>query len=260
MKSANKFEYFTVNRGLHDLNPRFFGWEDCNPHQSLGPAVRNCTLLHCIIRGSGTFQTGGVTYTVKKGEVFRIIPGEVTCYAPNPDDPWEYRWLAFDGALAERFATLPPVFPVSAEAMRCFEIEESDTAVEYRMAAKLFLLYAEIFGPASSNGHYVRRVCDYINACYMQDLRVETIAEQMHLDRRYLSYLFRQKKGQTIQQYLISVRMCEAQKYLMSGNSVSRTAELVGYKDAFRFSKMFKKHFGMSPAIWKKHLDDAKDS
>lgn len=260
MTNPDKLEHLITNRGLHDLNPLLLGWEACEGGHTFGPFVRPYTLLHCVIRGKGSFHTGGVTYPVCAGEVFRILPGEVTTYRADDEDPWEYRWIAFDGELSQKFATLPPVFAVSEEAVRCFEMEEADNALEFRVAANLFRLYAVLFGPSSHNGHYVRRVRDYIKASYMQELRVESIAKHMNLDRHYLSRLFHQKMGQSIQEYLISVRMSEAQKCLLAGISVGDTAERCGYKDAFLFSKMFKKRFGVSPSNWKKQSEAEKNA
>ena len=80
---------------------------------------------------------------------------------------------------------------------------------------------------------------------------MEEISEKMNLDRRYLSRLFKEKTGQTIQEYLISVRMEAAKKQLARGASVAEAAQLCGYDDACNFSKMFKRLFGISPGKWK---------
>ena len=87
----------------------------------------------------------------------------------------------------------------------------------------------------------------------MQPLRVEQIAEEMNLDRRYLSRLFKEKTGQTVQEYLISVRMEEAKRRLEQGFSVEETAQLCGYEDALYFSRVFKKHFGCAPTAYTKN-------
>ena len=84
----------------------------------------------------------------------------------------------------------------------------------------------------------------------MQDLRVEEIADKMNLDRRYLSRIFKEKTGQTVQEYLISVRMEAAKQQLVRGASVNEAAKLSGYEDVCNFSKMFKRLFGVSPGQW----------
>ena len=247
------FNPMLTNRHLQDLNPLTVGAEDCAPRHSFGPAVRPYTLLHYVVSGQGIFQPGVVTYTVGPGEVFRILPGELTLYRADRQDPWSYRWVGFDGTLSAAFASLPPVFPLPAGLVACFSPEDGGQgAAEYRVASRLFRLYAELFGTAPRRADYVQRVQDYVDAGYMTQIRVGEIAAQLHLDRRYLTRLFREKTGQTIQEYLISVRMAEAQRCLAQGLPVGETAERCGYGDVFLFSKMFKRRFGVSPANWKK--------
>ena len=253
-----KKEIFLANRRLHDLNPLLLGREACEAGHTFGPAVRGYTLLHFVMRGRGVLYTGGEYYPVEGGEIFRILPGESTIYRADESDPWEYAWLGFDGALSHRFSELPPVFKASPRAAQCFEMEDEEGLPEYRVAASLFRLYEELFASVPHGRHYVRRVQDYVKASYMKPIRVEEIAERMHLDRRYLSRLFRQKTGQTIQGYLLSVRMQQAVRFLSQGISVGETAERCGYSDAFLFSKMFKKVYGVSPANWKKQRENEK--
>jgi AraC-like DNA-binding protein len=245
-------ESLLINRRFADLNPLVYGHERCRPNHSFGPAVRNYTLIHYVVSGCGTYTTRGVTYTVHPGEAFRILPGETTVYTADAKDPWNYRWIGFDGALSERFRELPPVFSLSERAAEIFFFSpENDGMQEYRLASELFRFYAELFTHhRAEQSHYVRRVKDYVRAMYMQEVRVERIAEQMNLDRRYLSRVFKERTGETIQEYLISVRMEEAKRCLHQGCSVGETARLCGYEDVCNFSKMFKARTGISPAYF----------
>ena len=52
-----------------------FGWEQCQPSHSYGPAARNHYLFHYVISGTGTLMaddTSGITqtYSVKSGQGF----------------------------------------------------------------------------------------------------------------------------------------------------------------------------------------------
>jgi AraC-like DNA-binding protein len=85
---------------------------------------------------------------------------------------------------------------------------------------------------------------------YMQEVRVERIAAQMNLDRRYLSRIFKEKTGKSIQEYLISDRIEEAKRCLSRGLTVSEAAILSGYEDVCNFSKMFKSRVGVSPSSY----------
>jgi len=241
-----------MNRHLEDLNPLIIGEEVCSPGHRYGPAIREYTLIHFVVEGCGTFYRGGHQYHIHAGEAFLILPEEVTTYCASEENPWIYQWVGFNGALAKKFETLPPVFSYTrnwaGEMLACYD---NDGVSEYRITSILFQMYAELFSTEHPKSHYVRRVKDYINALYMQDLHVEEIAERMNLDRRYLSRLFKEKTGQTIQEYLISVRMEAAKKQLVRGASVAEAAQLCGYDDVCNFSKMFKRLFDISPGRWK---------
>lgn len=242
-----------IDRGFKDLNPLIIGEEDCAPGHRYGPSIRPYTLIHFVKSGRGYFTRDGVTYTVQQGQAFLICPDEITVYSADEKDPWSYQWVGFNGELTPRFTSLAPVFSFErawVEEMLC--AYRADGMGEYRVAALLFEMYAELFATEKPQNHYVRRVKNYINALYMQPLRVEEIAEKFNLDRRYLSRLFKEKTGFSVQEYLIEVRMSEAKKQLLRGASVAQAAQLSGYDDVCNFSKMFKKCVGTSPKEWKK--------
>lgn len=246
-------DYILVNRYFQDLNPLIFGQQDCRSGHSFGPAIRKYTLIHFVTQGKGVLYKGGEAYPVHAGEAFMILPDEVTTYVADQDDPWHYRWIGFDGELSKKFADFSPVMEVSEDFF--WEVDrvlQQGAMVEYFLAGQLFRLLSELLAGRKHSNHYIRKVSDYIKTSYMREIHVEQIAASLNLDRRYLSRLFKEKTGQTIQEYLISVRMDEARRLLSEGRSVSETALLCGYLDVCNFSKMFKRVCGVSPIQWKK--------
>ena len=240
------------NRHFNDLNPIDIGWENCKPGYCYGPAIRRYTLLHYVEDGCGTLYKGGKSYPVQKGQIFIILPDEVTKYVADEEHPWVYRWIAFDGVLSKKFCELSPVVSLPEDLFpRVPNVKEYHGIVEYALAGQLYAMMSELFACGKHRNHYVRQVKDYIKSSYMRELRVEQIAESLSLDRRYLSRLFKEKTGQSVQEYLISVRIEEARKLLSEGYGVGETAMLCGYNDACNFSKMFKRICGVSPAKWK---------
>lgn len=239
-----------VNRAFGDLNPLILGEEQCKPHHSYGPAVRQYTLIHFVISGNGVLEKGGIKYSVCAGQAFVILPGEITTYYTG-EDPWKYQWIGFDGDLSKHFAHLSPVINFSHNwANEMLEAAESDGMLEYKVASLLFGMYAEFFASQKHSNHYIRRVKNYIQTMYMHPLRVESIAQMVNLDRRYLSRVFKERVGCSIQEYIIEVRMEQAKQYLENGVSVAQAARLCGYDDVCNFSKMFKRRFGVSPGDW----------
>ena len=241
-----------TNRFLRDLNPLVTGLQQCDPGHRFGPHIRKYTLLHYVISGKGTLYARGQSFSIGPGQVFLILPGEVTTYEADHRDPWHYRWIGFDGNLSTRFQDLEPVFsPPESLFANLFRLAGDPEVTEYRLSGALLELYAALFSPVGGNPH-VRKVESYIRTSYMHPIRVEQIAEALNLDRRYLSRLFKEKTGCSVQEFLIRTRMEAGAELLRKGRSVSEAAQLSGYEDITNFSKMFKKHYGRSPAAFSK--------
>ncbi len=240
------------NRHLHDLNPLFCGEEKCASGHTFGPAVRDCVLIHFIVSGSGTYTLNGITYSVCAGQAFIILPDRVTVYSADDKDPWHYKWIAFDGALSSKFSELAPVIRFTTNwADEILSLDRDAAMLEYAAASKLFLMYTEFFAKREEKNDYIKAVKDYVKAKYIQHISVEEISDRLSLDRRYLSRIFKQKTGKSIQEYIIWTRMEKAKKLLEQGSPVAQAAQLCGYDDVCNFSKMFKKQTGISPTLWK---------
>ena len=82
---GNTFFNIFPNENFIDLCMYQFGYEQCDPGHSFGPATRNHYLFHYILSGTGTlmaddFQGNTQTYSVKSGQGFMIFPGQINTY------------------------------------------------------------------------------------------------------------------------------------------------------------------------------------
>lgn len=237
-----------------DINPVDCGWERCAPGHYFGPAIRDYYLIHYVSSGCGTFKNQRAEYTVRAGQLFIIRPCEITYYRASDHDPWNYSWIGFKGNAAKILDTAPDI--ISADCKRFFDAMkgsvEYDSMREEVITAQIYLMIAELFGnKGTGRNHssgFASRAANYIDCRYMSPLSVEDLAVRMNIDRRYLSRLFKQEYGMTIQEYIVSTRMKHARAFLREGYSVGQAASMTGYSDVFNFSKMFKKHFGISPS------------
>ncbi len=99
---------------------------------------------------------------------------------------------------------------------------------------------------------YVKNVISYIQLKYSEPIRIEDIASSLGLNRSYLTRLFKEATGYSLQDYLLTYRMKSALKLLTDNKlSVAEIAQNVGYGDTFTFSKAFKRHFGQSPSAYR---------
>lgn len=232
--------------------PAFVGMEVCRPGHTFGPAIRDVTLLHFVLAGQGTFSSPRGTFRVGAGQFFVILPGEVTCYSADREDPWEYLWFAFDERGAGRMATLAPVLPSPPGIpLRLRELCESGITGRELYLSVLDELYYHLFSLGKEQTRLKERVRRYIDYSYMEPLTVENIAQTMGFDRRYLSRVFARGYGMTVKEYLTSVRLSHAEKLLVAGYSVGDVAAMTGYRDVFNFSRIFKKKNGLSPLAYR---------
>lgn len=243
-----------LNQNFQDLNPLFVGEAAMEPSESVGPKSLNVTMIHFVVKGRGTLHSRNQLFPVHAGQAFLILPGETVFYQADEEDPWEYQWVGFSGALSHDFSVLPPVFDVPENTLRFLkDLRTTDENLEYHMASDLFLLHARLIRPQNKTKDYVQLAIDYIRATYMQKLTVEEIARHLGLNRSYLSKIFSKRTNTTIQNYIMDVRYEESKRYLSKGFSVIETAAACGYTDPSNFSKLFKAREGMSPKHWQKY-------
>ena len=255
LPDPNQHEIYFGQHHYEDLNPLNCGYHICPPgHVARG--LRPFYMIHYVDEGCGYLLDGNRRITLSKGQIFIIRPYEDLQYVADELNPWQYTYKCFAGNKAKRLDTLDVrVSEMSAVPFaRLRELEErKDTREEMALSA-LYQIFAELFSGKSRQPHYVRRTVNMIHASYHSDqLSVARIADELSLDRRYLVRMFKEKTGMGIQEYIIKVRMDNAQTLLKNGFSVSTTASMVGYRDSFNFSKMFKKTTGLSP----KHYSQA---
>ncbi|MCM0649549.1 AraC family transcriptional regulator [Clostridium swellfunianum] len=99
----------------------------------------------------------------------------------------------------------------------------------------------------------VNTIIEYINNHYNEEISLDKLSKNHYLSPVYLSKVFKEETGDSPINYLINLRLDKAKELLEKGSlSIKAVAKLVGYNDAYYFSKLFKKHFGISPSKLKK--------
>lgn len=92
----------------------------------------------------------------------------------------------------------------------------------------------------------------YISAHYTSQLRLDDVAEQVHLTPSYFCMKFHQLTGQTFVEYLTGLRMEQAKEMLKySGRKIHEISSAVGITDARHFSRIFSRYCGMLPTEYR---------
>ena len=89
----------------------------------------------------------------------------------------------------------------------------------------------------------------YLIMNYRQSITSETLALRFNFVQSYISRIFKRQKGVSPNEFLTHYRMEIAKRYLREqpDMKIRELAPLVGVKDSYYFSKMFKKETGMWP-------------
>jgi len=86
-------------------------------------------------------------------------------------------------------------------------------------------------------------------------LGLQFLSENLKLSQSYISQLFKQETGTTINQYIISFRIDMASSQLLkSDRKIADIALSCGFPDQNYFTKLFKKCTGMTPSEYRGYV------
>lgn len=261
-----------------DLGLYQFGWEQCDPSHSFGPAARNHYLFHFCLSGTGTLYANNSkgttdTYQIKSGQGFMIFPHQICTYIADHEIPWEYVWIEFDGLRAKEtveLAGLSPDQPVyrarykdileSMKQEMLYIVNHKDES-PFHLIGHLYL-FIDSFVRSATSGQvnkgnslrdfYIKEAFSFIEQNFQNDISIEEIASFCGLNRSYFGKIFRENTGKSPQDFLISYRMTKATELLkLTGLSVGDIGNAVGYPNQLHFSRAFKNTYGISPRQWR---------
>ncbi len=100
-----------------------------------------------------------------------------------------------------------------------------------------------------SGSYIVDMACDYVRRNLSSTtLQLQTVAEALAVSSVYLSRIFKNKTGQNFSEYLLTIRMEQAQYLLRTTTlSTNEIALAVGYANPTYFRISFKSRFGITP-------------
>ncbi|GIO14231.1 DNA-binding response regulator [Cohnella xylanilytica] len=98
----------------------------------------------------------------------------------------------------------------------------------------------------------IHKLCEHIARNPDGDLRLQTLADYVHLSPVYLSKLFKQETGDNLSDYIASARI-ERAKYLLANTDLKiyDVARLSGYQSPKHFMLVFRKAVGVPPGAYR---------
>ena len=265
------------NENFVDIGLYQYGWEQCEPSHSFGPAARN----HYVISGTGTLMANDssgntIEYQIKSGQGFMLFPNQINTYIADQDLPWEYTWVEFDGLRAKEIVSTAglspdhPVYHAGSKDLRNEMMNEmlyiarhpgSSSESPFHMIGHLYLFLDYFMRSAATvrmnqsgkiRDFYIKEALSYIEQNFQNNITIEDIAAFCGLNRSYFGKIFHDTIGKSPQEFLISYRMTKAAELLkLTSLSIADIGNAVGYPNQLHFSRAFKNVYGTSPRSWR---------
>ena len=99
----------------------------------------------------------------------------------------------------------------------------------------------------------MERCKNYIAKHLYSRLSVQQMADDLGMNRTYLSGIFRRETGVTIQDYIMEHRVRAAANMLrFSTEPIGQIAEYLQFSSAGRFSEYFRRYYQMTPEQYRR--------
>ncbi len=251
------------------LNVQMLGFEECTKSKLNRKHTFEGNSLHFILSGKGYID--GIQ--IGKNDCFMIKKGHLAEYFPDSNDPWTYCWINFDGKMADKLLettglntdvctfSIQNTDLVFNHIKSAIDFNYQSTDVTMHINAVLLEIFASLatIKPELYTGktesvreNRVKRSIEYITKHYKEKDCIATLSKVENVNKRYLSRLFKEHSDLSPQGHMIKLRIEEAKILLKTRTyPINAVGEAVGYDDVLQFSKIFKKHTGMSPTQYR---------
>ena len=237
--------------------------EQCAADKHRLSVIPTHSAIHYVFSGAGYFNGQRLI----AGDGFLHLKDQLGTYYPDPTDPWCYGWMRVGGeasvySLAEMGISAlmdpPYVFHYTGLAAVRAIMESFDRMgnMLYRagMMRLIFSFHprAKSDTPQSQKEQLAFLARNEIESGYAMSVSVEEIAARLRISPSYLRKIYGSVFGISPQAALMQLRMRRARELLESGEtSISLVAASCGYEDPLQFSRIFHKHQGVSPRMYR---------
>lgn len=221
-----------------------------------------------VVAGRGTYQVDdGPVQPVEPGCIFSVYPGPTFHYGPFEGTSWaEYHfglggpgfprilnhgWFPSDGRVRQ-LVNVPPLVEGIRELMRITQRGgPGDADRSVMMAERLFveMYYSQArIQEVQTPSLTMAGVLDYCRERLAEEIDFEALARARAVSYSSLRQEMKRLTGMGPAHYLAQVR-CKAACELLSDTdlSVKEIGARVGVGDPYTFSRLFKRHIGLSP-------------
>lgn len=239
------------------------------------PQGRGDYQLYYVASGKAHFFFGGKEKIISKGNFVLFRPSEAQKYDIYASDKPETYWVHFTGYDVERlldyyqFSKGQNLFYTGSSQDYAYIFGQMIRELQLRRTnfkdllslniRTLLLMINRHLTESKTAGSQVldeiEKSIHYFNENYNKPIVIEDYAERHLMTPCWFIQNFKQLTKTTPMQYIVNLRLTNAMNMLENKNyNIAQISSAVGYDNPLYFSRLFKKHTGLSPSEYRKKL------
>ena len=236
----------------------------------------------------GTFYVDAQAYSMEKGDLLITRKGEMHNIISSESDPLRYFYLGFDFAQpvqSEHVFQLKRFFDQTGEVkvsngrgvqdafMKILSEFISDDILSnllieaymheiicgvYRIFSRRYYRSYLLSGSNNTDEKLVYDVINYIDVNLESMENLSALSREFGYSYTHIAQKFSALTGESLKAYHTKRRFEKANEYLREGYSITKVAELMGFKSIHAFSRAYKKYVGIAPREYKKREEESR--
>ena len=241
-----------------------------------------------VLSGTGAFYVDDTVYTMQKGDLLLVRKGQMHNIISAEIEPLRFFYLGFDFVepiVNEKIAQLKSFFDTNEQVQFHNAVSLQDTFMRvlsefisddvlsnllieaymqeiicgvYRIFSRKFYKNYLLSGSNNSDEKLVYDVINYIDVHLESMENLSALSAEFGYSYTHIAQKFSAFTGESLKSYHTKRRFEKSNEYLRQGDSVTKVAELMGFKSIHAFSRAYKKYVGMAPREYKKWAEEDK--
>ncbi len=217
-----------------------------------------------VVKGRLRYAVNGRIFELHENDAIFVPPNnEIERFEINePVHYVSYNFTAFEDAKLPQGPFLKGIISEQIlNVVSCFSaahIAETYSTGEKVINLLNFILHElnDILDFKSSNPHIIN-IIRYIDDHITEPIALSSVSASIGLTKEYTAHIFKKETDMTVTDYINRRKMILAKDMIeRSGYRLQEISDRLGYGEYSYFSRVFKKHFGTSPAKIKRLKSD----
>lgn len=225
-------------------------------------------LFFIVLEGDGILNYQNSIYQLEKGSCVFI---DCNNKYSHTSDNWTIQWVHFNGN------NVKDIFfkYLSRNGLNAFESKQfdkyktilseiqnisnsnnylKDINIYSQLAFLLSTIMNETIYEYKKDNHIydISQIKEYIDTCFLSKISLEQLSNKFFINKYYLTRLFKNTYGTTINNYILNKKITKAKELLrFSDLNIDSISKECGFNDSNYFSRIFKKIEGTTPKKYK---------